>query len=231
MSSGPERKKSFPSEVFGSSFERGQPEQTPFEFSQAFWDSLYGDPTFKENLKNLVEKKVEERLVKESETLLEGVKKKGFEQGYQEGMAAAAITNDAILGELGRISSQILEKRESILRQHEKLWCEAFYHLLIRFLTPRSGEIMQLIEGWMKDSLEVLGARGVLRLRIHPELYARLSPNQHSNGKWEWVADSSMGIGECSCEAMDGGGIFFSESEEFKRLEKMVTAFRSSIQC
>ena len=210
-----------------SQFESEMPSQSRFEFGSTFWDALNGDPTFKENLEHIIEKRVEGRIAKEAERVLAEVKRKGYEEGLQEGLAASVSAYEGIKNMLSRLTEQMLSEREKLLHQHEKLWCEAFLHLLKRFLVPKSGEIVACIREWIVDSIKEYSTKGKIKIRLSPGVSGLVSQvmSPTPEDRWKIIPDKTLNENEISCEVIDGGGIFHSQSHELKELEKRIHEF------
>lgn len=246
MSSGLEKKtKSFPDDFTlegepGKSREPGEFESLSataapcvFEFNPGFWESLYADPVFRRNLDNVIDRKVEERIAGESKALIAEMEKRAHQEGFQKGLADSQEERAQTREAMNRVCSELLADRETILHQHEKLWCEAFGHLLQRFLVPRPEQLVKEIKQWMQDSLSYLSGQGKVFIHLSPRrfdaLARQLSPSP--GDRWEFVKDAKLMENDIACESADGGGMFFSESQEFKKLINIMQMVSEAEQC
>lgn len=204
-----------------------------FELNPGFWESLCVDPVFRKNLDSVIDRKVEERIAGESKTLTAEMGKRAHQEGFQKGLADSMEEHGQMRKTVNEICSDLLADREAILHRHEKLWCDAFAHLLQRFLVPRREELVKETKRWMQDSLSYLSGKGKVFIHLSPQRFDALTPQlgPSPEDRWELVKDAKLMENDIICESADGGGIFFSESQEFKKLLNILQMVSEAGEC
>ncbi len=192
-----------------------------FSLPSALWESIERDPVVKAEFDQRVELRARELILSETNAERAAI----FEQARQAGLAAGAAEAKAHLeksGEaLAQLVAQVIGDKQRLLRQHEPIWCEAVRHLMKRFLVPLSVERLAVIHSWLEQAIGELGEHARIKLLVGPAVHADIVKSGFTVPKCEWVLDKALSDREIRVE-IEGGGIFFSLDEEWKKFERLL---------
>lgn len=187
-----------------------------------FLEALWSDAAFREQWDEVIQKRVEEKFAAEQEELraktIADARAEGIAQGLEESRALVAEIDER----LKHVCERVLEEKEALLHAHEKMWCDAMLHLLRRFLVRRPEEVVSVLQAWMDDSLRGFPQKARIRIYLsesdNQQVQRAMSFRLDKGGNHEFTVDRNLSAGEIRCEC-DGGGIFFSPSQELTDLE------------
>lgn len=188
-----------------------------FNLSSSFWESLDRDPLLKAEFDRRVSERahaiLQDEAAPQRKALLESSRQEGLQQGLAEGKQKVA----ELCQSLDAISASLIREKETILHEHEKIWCEAIRHLMQRFMVPLSVERLKALEDWMQEAIGELSQQSKVRVAVPSSVFKQateLLPAQ----KWEWVEDETLKGTELRVE-IKGGGVFFSPEKEWEKFE------------
>lgn len=205
-------------------------QRVAFEVSDRKWEALFQDPIFRKDLERAIDDRVKQELEKRTEQYREDQREKaskegyetGFSQGKEQALQQGREELSRIMKDLETISEQFQVQREELLLSHEKEWAQALLHILKRFLILRSQSSTEVISNWLKDSIGQPFPHD-LAIRVSPDWSERNAAWLSQETSMKWIADPSLKPGEFRWE-WEHGGIFFSETDSFKRLDQMLEA-------
>lgn len=192
-----------------------------FSLPSAQWESIERDPVVKAEFDQRVERRARELILSESSAeraaIFEEARQAGFAAGAAEGRAQIEKSGEA----LRQLVDQVISEKQSLLRQHEPIWCDAIRHLMKRFLVPLTVERMASIHTWLEQAIGDLGEQAKIKILVGPSLHADLVASGFTVPKCDWVLDKALSDREIRVE-IEGGGIFFSIDEEWKKFERVL---------
>ncbi len=175
------------------------------------------DPALKSEFDREVTKRAQELLLNEAapqrKILFDEAKKEGYEQGLREGKAKS----DEVCQRLNVLGESLVREKESLLRDHEKIWCDAIEYLMRRFLVPLSAERLQSLGDWIEESIGELAKEAKIQVALPCEVFAQVK-DVVPPVKWEWTEDPSLKPTDLRVE-IKGGGIFFSPDVQWQKFE------------
>lgn len=211
----------------------------PFALEKDLFASILADYGIAKELEDIVGKRVANDI--ESKWSVEHqrigvVEKAAQENGYAAGYAAGKLQAEkefALAKEeywkefsnrLNGICEEILKEKEKILHDHEKLWCQGTTNVLKRFQVGRALDLGKDLERWLSEAITDFSTRSKIKIFVSEEEFARYSGSPKESQKWEVFPDMTLKKGESRYES-EGGGVFFSPSEAFNKLEVLLKQY------
>lgn len=223
------------------------PKQESFVFHDNFWDELLDDPMVRARMEAEIHKEIDTRwqqlLTAELDKIEQTRKavvedayrqanqqgmKNGFDKGHEEGLKKALLTGRALIDEasavLKNMCNDIARERTTVLRGHEKKWCEALNHVAKRFLVWRPEDFVERLRLWLSQSVGDVVSRHRIRVFVSESTLKSLKAVEVSvnQGEYDIAVDSNLVGGQIRCE-WDGAGVFFSPEDEFGKLSAFVS--------
>jgi flagellar biosynthesis/type III secretory pathway protein FliH len=216
----------------------------PFALQKDLFSSLLADYGIAKELEDIVGKRVadeieakwtveRQRIGQIEQEAAENARKQGHAEGYAAGQSKAQEEFEALRKKywedfstrLNGICEEILKEKEKILHDHERQWCQGTLNILKRFQIGRALELGRDIDRWLSEAVADFGTRRKIKIFVSEEEFARFSTGPvGENPRWELLPDPSLKTGESRYES-EGGGVFFAPTEEFKKLEALLTQY------
>lgn len=213
-----------------------------------FLQSMLEDPWFRSELERTFEdrisKEIERRFSELKPVVTEEARQTGYQEGFQKGhtkgetesrqMAEAEFQalkqsfqeeQTATIRRLSSLCEKVTEEKAQILRQHEKLWCEALAKLLDRFQVKGAVDLTAGISQWLHEALAEFSQNAVVTLYLSPSEFEQVKGVElQEKIHFQFEKDLTLLPGEMRADCGDGG-LFFSRSKEFQKLEDWLTLF------
>lgn len=228
--------------------EQASPQPGNFVPSPDLWNTILRDPWISREISTRIETGIREgveegikkeftaRFEVERKTVSEEAYQKGYTEGLEKGTKEGWLKGETefqpiklgmenklndLTQHVQRLSDLLISEKKEILADHEARWCKALTEILGHFQVENALNLSSAIEQWMEERMGEFNLRSKVQVFLSPDEYSQLaqSSGDITRFPWEYAADQNLKVGEMRAECGDGG-IFFSRSEWFQKLEE-----------